>query len=831
MIDSFYSNYILRYPKSVLLLLFLMVAFLGSQAFKMEVDASAETLLLESDKDLEFSRMISERYHTPDILVIAYTPEASLIDVDVLKDISALSDELRALPMVDSVTSILNVPLMQSPKKPLKEMLEQIPTLSSKDVNKTMVKYELLESPIYKNNLVSEDFKTTALMINLKSDKTFRKLRLQRDALRLKDREGSLSEEEQKSYKRVLQTFKLHRDMLRLSDHQNIENIREVMEHHRDHAKLFLGGVSMISDDMVSFVKEDLKVYGSIVLFLLIVVLWVIFGTLHWVLIPVLILTVSIISTVGVLGMFGWEVTVISSNFVSLQLIITLSIIIHLIVRYRELLATKPNASQKQLVLETVTSMSKPTFFAVLTTIAGFTSLIFSDILPVINLGLMMSMGITISLFLTYLIFPAIVVLLPKLVLREPKKQTYSPTKVFATITERYGNVFLFVTILVVLFSLVGTSKLMVENSFINYFKSSTEIYQGMAIIDKKLGGTTPLDVIIDFPKPKEMPISETVEEDDEFSDFDDFEEELAASENEAQYWFTSERMHKVKQVHDYLESLPEVGKVISLGTMLELGRSLNDEKCLDSFQLALLYNELPSEFREIILDPYISIENNQTRFSLRIVDSNEALRRGALLEKIQKDLIGKLGLAPENVHLSNVMVLYNNMLQSLFSSQILTLGLMVLLLSVMFYMLFRSLSVAIIAMITNLMPISVLFGFMGWAGIPLDMMTITIAAISVGIAVDNTIHYLYRYKKEFAIDHDYIQAMHRSHESIGYAMVYTSAAIMLGFLVLVLSAFVHTIYFGLLTVLTMLMATIADLLLLPKLILLVKPFKVDKNS
>ncbi len=831
MIESFYSNYVLRYPKSVLLVLFLLVAFLGSQAFKMEVDASAETLLLENDKDLEFSRMISERYHTPDILVIAYTPEASLIDADVLKDIGVLSDELTALPMVDSVTSILNVPLMQSPKKPLKEMLEQIPTLSSKDVNKTMAKYELLESPIYKNNLVSEDFKTTALMINLKSDKTFRKLRLQRDALRLKDREESLSEEEQKSYKRVLQTFKLHRDMLRLSDHQNIENIREVMEHHRDHAKLFLGGVSMISDDMVSFVKEDLKVYGSIVLFLLIVVLWVIFGTLHWVLIPVLILTVSIISTVGVLGMFGWEVTVISSNFVSLQLIITLSIIIHLIVRYRELLATKPKASQKQLVLETVTSMSKPTFFAVLTTIAGFTSLIFSDILPVINLGLMMSMGITISLFLTYLIFPAIVVLLPKLVLREPKKQTYSPTKVFATITERYGNIFLFVTILVVLFSLVGTSKLMVENSFINYFKSSTEIYQGMAIIDKKLGGTTPLDVIIDFPKPKEVPNSEAAEEDDEFSDFDDFEEELAASENEAQYWFTSERMHKVKQVHDYLESLPEVGKVISLGTMLELGRSLNDEKCLDSFQLALLYNELPSEFREIILDPYISIENNQTRFSLRIVDSNEALRRGALLEKIQKDLIGKLGLAPENVHLSNVMVLYNNMLQSLFSSQILTLGLMVLLLSVMFYMLFRSLPVAIIAMITNLMPISVLFGFMGWAGIPLDMMTITIAAISVGIAVDNTIHYLYRYKKEFAIDQDYIQAMHRSHESIGYAMVYTSAAIMLGFLVLVLSAFVPTIYFGLLTVLTMLMATIADLLLLPKLILLVKPFKVDKNS
>ena len=829
MINRLYSRYILQYPKSVLLLLFLLVAFLGSQAFKMEVDASAETLLLENDKDLQFSRMVSERYHTPDILVIAYTPKASLVEDETLFEIDALSRELTDLPMVDSVTSILNVPLMQSPAKPIKEMLEQIPTLRSEDVNRTMAKYELLNSPIYRNNLVSSDFKTTALLINLKSDTTFRTLRLQRDALRQKEREGTMSDAEHRELHAVERTFKLHRDMSRLSDHQNIESIRDVMDHHREHASMFLGGVSMISDDMVSFVKEDLKVYGSIVLFLLIVVLWVVFGTLYWVLIPVLILTVSIISTIGLLGMFGWEVTVISSNFVSLQLIITLSIIIHLIVRYRELIAESPQSSQKELVLKTVTSMSKPTFFAVLTTIAGFTSLIFSEILPVINLGLMMSLGITISLFLTYLIFPTIVVLMPKFRTPKKKDQSFSPTILFATITERYGNLFLFVTILLVLVSLIGGSKLMVENSFINYFKTSTEIYQGMAIIDKKLGGTTPLDIIIDFPIEKVEQEAVLEEEDDEFSDFDEFEEELAATENEAQYWFTSERMQKVREVHDYLESIPEVGKVVSLGTMLELGRNLNDDKCLDSFQLALLYNELPKEFRSIILDPYISIENNQTRFSLRIVDSNEELRRGELLERIKYDLVNKLDLKEENVHLSNVMVLYNNMLQSLFSSQILTLGLMVLLLSVMFFMLFKSIPVAIIAMITNLMPISVLFGFMGWSGIPLDMMTITIAAISVGIAVDNTIHYLYRYKIEFAKDRDYVAAMHRSHESIGHAMVYTSAAIMLGFLVLVLSAFVPTIYFGLLTVLTMFMATVADLLLLPKLILLVKPFGADK--
>jgi len=826
MLKSVYQRYILSYPKSILLILFLVVAFLGTQAFKMEVDASAETLLLENDKDLRFTRLISERFHNPDILVIAYTPkEAGLLAPKTLEEIAVLSEALSALPQVSSVTSILNVPLMQSPAKPLKEMLEDIPTLRSPDINKTMAKYEFLGSPIYRRNLVSQDFKTTALMINLESDKTYRTLLHQRDHLRQKEQDGLITPAEEAELTEVLRRFKLHRDIQRLLTHNTIEDVRSIMDEHREHAALFLGGVSMISDDMISFVKKDLKTYGSIVLFLLILVLWVIFRSLNWVLIPLLILTVSIIATIGVLGLFGWEVTVISSNFVSLQLIITMSIIIHLIVRYRELASEHPAYTQYDLVLHTVTSMARPTFFAVITTIAGFASLIFSDILPVINLGYMMSLGITISFILTYLIFPTIVVLMPRAPVQSAPSRTGSPTRVFARITERYGNLFLAATLLLIVLSLWGASKLRVENSFISYFKPSTEIYQGMAVIDKKLGGTTPLDVIIDFPPDRTVAVEVAAEGDDEFSEFEEFEEELSASQNEAQYWFTAEKMQMVKKVHDYLESLPEVGKVLSLGTMLELGRSFNDDRCLDNFQLALLYNELPQQFRKIILDPYISIENNQTRFSLRIVDSNEALRRDALLKKIKRELVTQVGVKSENVHLSNVMVLYNNMLQSLFGSQILTLGIMVLLLSGMFYLLFRSLPVALIAMTANLMPISVLFGFMGWYGIPLDMMTITIAAISIGIAVDNTIHYLYRYRIEFAKDSDYVAAMHRSHESIGYAMVYTSAAIMLGFFVLVLSAFIPTIYFGLLTVLTMLMAVVADLLLLPKLILMFKPF------
>jgi len=429
---------------------------------------------------------------------------------------------------------------------------------------------------------------------------------------------------------------------------------------------------------------------------------------------------------------------------------------------------------------------------------------------------------------LTYIIFPAVMVLISKHTPYTLFESHYSPTKFLATLTQSYGKTIIVVSILIVLFSLSGASKLMVENSFISYFKPATEIYQGMAIIDQKLGGTTPLDIIIDFPPSEAQKLLEEkiTDTDDGFNEFDEFEEEYAATEHDAQYWFTNEKMQTVWKVHRYLDTIPEVGKVLSLGTMLELGRTLNDGEDLDNFQLALLYNELPEAFRKIILDPYLSIENNQTRFALRIIDSNPTLRRDELLQRIKHDLTHKIGLDEKHVHLSNLMVLYNNMLQSLFSSQILTLGAMVLLLFFMFLILFRSLMLSLIALTANLIPVSVVFGFMGWMHIPLDMMTITIAAISIGIAVDDTIHYIYRYRIEFAKDHDYLAAMHRSHESIGYAMTYTSAAIIIGFLVLVLSPFIPTIYFGLLTVLTMFMAIAADLLLLPKLIIMLKPFQ-----
>ncbi|MBA7716749.1 hypothetical protein ES703_125825 [subsurface metagenome] len=380
---------------------------------------------------------------------------------------------------------------------------------------------------------------------------------------------------------------------------------------------------------------------------------------------------------------------------------------------------------------------------------------------------------------------------------------------------------------LVLVCSLIGILRLDVENSFIDYFHDTTEIHQGMKVIDQRLGGTTPLDVIIDFEEPDtlsastEPAVTESDETLDEFDEFDEF-DEAAADEK---YWFNAEKMTRIKTVHDYLNNLPETGKVLSLATMLGITEKLNNGKPLDSFELALLYSESPDEFKTMLIKPYVSVEHNQVRFWARVRDSQKTLRRNELLKNIKKDLTVMLELNEENIHLTGLLVLYNNMLQSLFGSQILTLGITVLLLTGMFLVLFRSLKIALIALLPNVLSVAVVLGVMGWLNIPLDMMTITIAAISIGIAVDNTIHYIHRFKDEFQKDRRYLPTMHRCHGSIGHAMYYTSITIIIGFSILALSNFIPSVYFGLLTGLAMLIALLAALTLLPQMLILVKPF------
>jgi len=825
LITRFFDKVVLKRPIFVILCLLAVVIFLGYNAKDFKLDASAETLLLENDKDLQYSRLISSRYGEHDYLLMTYAPKDDLFSDKALEKLTRLRDELRQLERVSSVVSILDAPLLESPPVQVKELVSNIKTLESLTAAIKLVRIEFKESPLYQDLLVSPDLKTTALQINFNIDEAYRDLLARRDHFRGKQASGRLSSAETAEFKEVTKQFKQHRNKMKKIRHEDIAAIRAIMYKYRQDDELFLGGVSMIADDLIGFIKNDLKIFGLGVLFFLIVTLSIIFRKMRWIFLPMLCCAFSAISMIGLLGMFGWEVTVISSNFISLQLIITMAITIHLIVRYRELLQKNPEAEKRKLILDTVSFMMRPCLYAALTTIAGFGSLLFCDILPVITFGWMMIAGITVSLILTFLFFPSVLMLIGKGTPHAGRGTHFSLTPFFARFTEAHGILILVISCIVFLISAVGISRLVVENSFIDYFKDSTEIYQGMKVIDQNLGGTTPLDVIIDLDKPEastQMVASgNDTEDDDEFDEFDEFDR----AEEEDKYWFTSDKMALVVKIHDYLDSLPETGKVLSLGTMMKIAEKISKGRQLDNFELAVLYNEIPDKFKSWILTPYVSVEHNQVRFSIRVRDSEKSLKRNKLLKKIRKELVSKLGLKKDHVHLTGMLVLYNNMLQSLFSSQILTLGIVVLALMCMFLILFGSLKIALIAIAPNLLSIGVVLGVMGWLNIPLDMMTITIAAISIGIAVDNTIHYIHRFRHEIKADQNYLKTVHRCHGSIGYAMYYTSITIIIGFSILALSNFIPSIYFGLLTGLAMLIALVAALTLLPQLLVVFKPF------
>ena len=832
----FFDRVVLRYPKIIIFCLLIVVCFLGYQARRFRLDASAETLVLENDESLKYARIISSRYGQRSFLILTYTPKDDLFSPGTLSTLGHLRDDLQSLEDVESVLSILNVPLLESPPVSIKDLTGDLPTLESPAANKEMARIELSHSPLYKDLLISSDLKTTALLIYLADDEVYSDLLKQRNDLQQKKDDGSLTSAERTELRSLVEQCRQRKDRDRTRRHQNILAIRAIMDNYRPDAELFLGGVGMIADDMITFIKKDLKVFGLGVLFFLILMLFIIFRRKRWIFLPILCCLVSVVCMIGLLGWFGWEVTVISSNFISLQLIITLAIVIHLIVRFRELLVQNPHAPTRQLIFDTVRLKLKPCVYAVLTTIAGFASLLFCDILPVITFGWMMIAGLIVSLIVTFLLFPAVLMLMPKETLPDKKEWRFSLTSILARFTEHRGVLIVVVSGLLLVCSLIGISRLDVENCFIDYFHKNTEIYRGMKLIDQKLGGTTPLDIVIDFEQtdnevtPPETVTTQSEDVSDEFSEFDEFDEYDQAATDE-KYWFNSAKMARVKTVHNYLDNLPETGKVLSLATLLAITEKLNGGKPLDSLELALLYSETPEKFKTILLKPYVSVEHNQVRFWVRIRDSEKSLKRNELLKKIKKDLIGMLDLNEENIHLSGMMVLYNNMLQSLFSSQILTLGITVLLLTGMFLVLFRSLKIALIAMFPNVLSVAVVLGVMGWLNIPLDMMTITIAAISIGIAVDDTIHYIHRFKDEFQKDRNYLNTMHRCHGSIGHAMYYTSITIIIGFSILAMSNFIPSVYFGLLTGLAMFIALLGALTLLPQMLILVKPFGKELES
>ena len=802
-------KFIIAKNKLVITLVLLLSVVFGCLSTRLSIDASAETLLLEHDPDLKAYRQIASRYDSPGLLVVAFTPKDDLFSPKNLELIKNLSDELAKNDMVSSITSILNVPLLNSVKGGVTGILEHTPTLSDKDINISKAKLEFAKSPIYSGNLISKDLKTTAIALNLKQDEKFNELVNERNLLSQKESNGTITQAEKLKFQALVTEFKAYRDELRKSDHKNLEKVKATIAKFNANDELFLGGANMIADDMIGFIKSDLLVYGLSVLALLSFSLWLFFRQPRWIILPMFICAVSAIFTTGIFGMFGWEVTVISSNYIALQLIITISTVIHLVVSYREFYAKHPKYSQNQLIYLTLRDKFSPSFWAIFTTVIGFSSLMSADIKPVIMLGIMMSAGISVSLVLAFLLFGSVNANLKKLAPVRTFENSFKFTKYCANLALNSRKFIYVFCVLVVCFGVYGISKIKVENSFIGYFKESTQIRQGMQIIDTKLGGTIPVDVIVKFKESE--PKQESSEEKDEF------ESEFEKDAKDAKYWFNSYHTRIAEKIHDHLTQQKFVGNVSSLATLIKAIKELNNGVS-DDFLLAAMYEKLPLEYKTILLSPYVSVENDELRFSLRIIDSDSELRRNEFLKELKAGLAKLTKNDNVSIEVAGMMVLYNNMLQNLLSSQVDTFGLTVAILFVIFCFVFRSIKLATIAIVSNLIPLCTLFGVMGFFGIPLDVMSITIAAISIGIGVDDIIHYIHRFKEEM-LTKDVFESIKAAHASIGYAMYYTSFTIFLGFSVMITSNFIPTIYFGLLTDLVMIFMLLGALIILPSLI------------
>ena len=816
-----YKKLVIDYSKLTLLLLISVVFFSFYHSKNFNLDASSDALLLEGDKDLKYLREVNETYGSKDFLVLTYTPISSFTEKETILNLQLLKSKIEKLTWVDSVITVIDVPLLKSTDENLMDRLKNYKTLSYPEIDRKRGFEEIINSPIYKNYVISEDGKTSGIVVYLKKDERLAEYIKVKDKYYNQSQEIGLTKKEKINYKIFLKDYENYKNLYNTRNHQNISEIRDVINKYGENAKIHLGGIPMIADDMMSFIKNDIIVFGVGVFVFIILTLWFIFRNFKWVIMPLMGCATSVIIMIGLLGLIGWKVTVISSNFIALMLILNMAMNIHVTVRFLQLKKEYPEFSKEEAILKASQKMMLPILYTVLTTICAFLSLVFSGIKPIIDFGWMMTLGLIVSLLVTFLLLPSLINIFSSENEINVKNTEQSLITSFLGSIAKKTNILIFgFTSMIVIASIIGITKLEVENSFINYFDKETEIYKGMKKIDEELGGTTPLNIILKFPEKKAEK-----KDDDEFSEWD---EDIDNNEKKSKYWFTRDKMDKILKTHDYLNSLPEIGKVLSFGSILRVAEDLNEKK-LQSLEIAVLYSKIPEEIKKEIITPYISVDKDEARISVRIKDSLENLRRDELIKKISDEMNTKLGFEKDEYQLAGVLILFNNLLQSLFKSQILTLGIVMLGILTMFFILFRNISLSFIGVVPNFIAALFILGIIGLMNIPLDMMTITIAAITIGIAVDNSIHYIYRFKEEFMKIGDYHKTVDRCHSTVGIAILNTSITIVFGFSILVLSNFIPTIYFGIFTGIAMLLAMISVLTLLPKLLLVFKPFG-EKN-
>ena len=804
----------------ILFIVFVVTVVSGFGLTNFKLDASSDALVLENDESLKAYREAEDEFGDSSFLIITYEPNQELFSDYSINRIANLENDLKNIDGVDSVLSLLDAPIFFQPKVGLTQVADNLKDLTFEDINLELAKDEIINNPIYKELIISNDGSVTAMQVVLRGNDEYDLLIKERYELLdiLSSKEPLSNDVKVNLQKRLIEINKRVSTLNNQESDFNkqlISNIRNVISKYKDEATIYLGGPSMIATDMMQYIESDLVIFGSAVALIFALMLFIFFGSLWFVLLPLMNAFLATFITAGFLGYMDWKISVVSSNFIALLLILTISLTVHLLVKINEL---NKQTNFKDAIIQGYDQMFAPCFFAALTTAVAFLSLTFGDLKPVIEFGKMMAFGISIAFMLTFTFLPCALYFIKQ----SNTKDYLSLHRVTQTLLNFSQNNRQFITFsFLTLFSILcfGISKLEVENRFIDYFDEETEIYKGMYEIDSKLGGTATLDIIISQPDDS----FESIEIQDEFFEDDLFEDETSEA---AGYWWNIYSLNELEKIHDYLDSIPEIGKVLSVASGVKLARQINDGEDLNDLELALLRSVLPEDIRESLLYSYINKDDSVVRISTRVNESASNLNRNDLLNMIDNKLQTEFNLDPSQYEMTGLAVLYNNMLQSLFKSQIGSLLIVFAVISLMLFLIFKSIKIMIIGLIPNIFVASSVMGLLGLLNIPLDIMTITVAAISVGMAVDNTIHYIYRYKKELKVTNSAQNALKNAHATTGRAIFYTASTIAAGFCILSLSNFFPTILFGLFTSIAMILAFVSSLTLLPNLLVKYKVFQ-----
>lgn len=787
MLDTLFARH-----KLILLVFAVLVGFFAWHSRSFEINASADTLISEDNIDFIESQKINQQFSPEEFLIIAYRPkDGDIFSKQSLQNISEISKKIKQLNRVKSVRSVMNVPLLSKAGQGLSADMDPNDFTQEKlRLPAAELRTLFKDHPIYDGLLINHEQTASGIQVLFKTDIILQNLDADILAIQSKRLDGPLSKEDKASLKALKAKTAPLEKALRETRNQEIESLRSIIKDYSGDADLYLGGVHVLGYQLISIIQHDLSVFGSAIALLICLLVFMVFRRFSWVLITVICCASSLLITVGAFGLLGLKATVISSNFISLQLILSLAIVIHLIVQYREDAEIHPDISQRELVLRALRNKIAPCFFAGFTTSLGFASLLLSEIEPVTAFGWMMIVAMAVTILCTLLLFPALLLLFPREQASHNNSILLKPVHKLQGLCIRHGTAIILFSVVFFTASVFGSLQLNVENSFINYFSDSTDAHKELSFIDKEFGGSTPLDIIYTPP------------------------EEPRPDKNLV---LRAKDIQNVQRIQKALGEFEAMGTRLSVLNFTQLAKQINNNKPLTEYELTAIYWTLDKSIREDLLNSFFIEPPAQLRISARIKDSTEGLDRGAMLADIHKK-IQALGISKDDYQLSNLFVLYQAMLEQLFTSQILTLGAVFIALGLAFCVIFRSLKIATIAIVPNIISAIAILGVMGWLRIPLDFMTMTIAAIAMGIAVDDTIHYTHRYLQELEKNSPEI-AVERSHHSVGYALIYTSLIIAIGFALLAFSDFVPGVLFGLLTGLAIIIALIADLTLLPVLL------------